>query len=128
MFGDGAPTFVRDFAEIIQHHIALVGGDAIFDFPKQRFAPIRDDDHEIRVWLGVIISPDADRSAVVLMWVEFWMRVACHGIRLFGQGQGVESILLSSFSVGGKLKKTPLKTSNLSGAGGNCYFNSNYQA
>jgi len=51
MLGNGAPAFVRDFAEIIQDHIALVGGDSIFDFPKQGIASIRDDGHEIRACL-----------------------------------------------------------------------------
>jgi hypothetical protein len=73
MIGDGAPTFVRDFAEIVQYHYF------IFDFPKQTNALIRDDGHEIRACLCVIISLQADGFPMMFVWMEFGMWVSCHG-------------------------------------------------
>lgn len=48
------PTFVRDFAKIIQMHIFIL------NLPKNTIALIRHNRHIIRAFGGIIISFDAD--------------------------------------------------------------------
>lgn len=61
MFGNGTPTFVRDFAEIVQHHFL------VHNFPEQQIALIRHDRDKISAGLGVVIFLQTDRTTMMLL-------------------------------------------------------------
>ena len=66
MIRDGAPTIVGDMAQFVQQHFT------IHDFAEQTFPLMGHNRDEIRAGLGIIVSGQARRFAVVLGWIKFW--------------------------------------------------------